>query len=98
MKPTSDTILPRQIRQPLKTSTFKMPLSKVLATELPIVTLLRLKNYLDYKSFVRIKIMKIRSITITNFRGISDATTVSFNDFCCIVGKNDAGKRKRRIC
>lgn len=42
--------------------------------------------------------MKIRSITITNFRGISDATTISFNDFCCIVGKNDAGKRKRRIC
>lgn len=36
--------------------------------------------------------MKILSITITNFRGISDATTVSFNDFCCIVGKNDAGK------
>ena len=31
--------------------------------------------------------MKIRSITITNFRGISDATTISFNDFCCIIGK-----------
>lgn len=36
--------------------------------------------------------MKILSISITNFRGISDTTTISFNDFCCIVGKNDAGK------
>ena len=36
--------------------------------------------------------MKILGISITNFRGISDTTTISFNDFCCIVGKNDAGK------
>lgn len=36
--------------------------------------------------------MNIRSISISNFRGISSTTTITLNDFCCIVGKNDAGK------
>lgn len=36
--------------------------------------------------------MKVLSISITNFRGINNTITISFNDFCCIVGKNDVGK------
>lgn len=36
--------------------------------------------------------MKIKSVTIKNFRGYGVATTVDFNDLTAIVGKNDIGK------
>ena len=36
--------------------------------------------------------MKLKSTVIKNYRGIKDETLVSFQDFNCIVGKNDVGK------
>lgn len=36
--------------------------------------------------------MKIDKLIVSNFRGIKDATEIAFNDFTCIVGKNDVGK------
>ena len=36
--------------------------------------------------------MKIKEIVIENFRTYKEATTVTFDDFNCIVGKNDVGK------
>ena len=42
--------------------------------------------------------MKLVNIVLKNYRGIKDETKIRVNNFCCIVGKNDAGKRKRRIC
>lgn len=36
--------------------------------------------------------MKLKSTVIKNYRGIKEETLVSFQDFNCIVGKNDVGK------
>ncbi len=36
--------------------------------------------------------MKLKKITITNFKGIKDPTTFIIDDFNVIVGQNDAGK------
>ena len=36
--------------------------------------------------------MKIRSLTITNFRGYSQSVTIPFDDLTVFVGKNDIGK------
>ena len=36
--------------------------------------------------------MKLRNAVIKNYRGIKEETLVSFQDFNCIVGKNDVGK------
>lgn len=36
--------------------------------------------------------MHIKKIIISNFRGIKEPTEILFNDFTCIVGKNDVGK------
>lgn len=36
--------------------------------------------------------MHIKKIIISNFRGIKEPTEILFNDFICIVGKNDVGK------
>ena len=36
--------------------------------------------------------MKLKSITIENFRCYEQAVTVSFEDLTTIVGKNDVGK------
>ena len=36
--------------------------------------------------------MKLRKIAIENYRGINERVELLFNDFNCIVGKNDAGK------
>lgn len=36
--------------------------------------------------------MKLKSTVIKNSRGIKEETLVSFQDFNCIVGKNDVGK------
>jgi AAA15 family ATPase/GTPase len=36
--------------------------------------------------------MKIRSVTIENFRGYKNSKTVIFDDLTLIVGKNDVGK------
>ena len=36
--------------------------------------------------------MKLKSAVIKNYRGIKEETLVSFQDFNCIVGKNDVGK------
>ena len=36
--------------------------------------------------------MKIVKLIVSNYRGIKDSTEISFNDFTCIVGKNDVGK------
>lgn len=36
--------------------------------------------------------MKLRKIAIENYRGINERIELLFNDFNCIVGKNDAGK------
>ncbi len=36
--------------------------------------------------------MKLIKATITNFKGIKDETTISFDKFNVIVGQNDAGK------
>ena len=36
--------------------------------------------------------MKLNSTVIKNYRGIKEETLVSFQDFNCIVGKNDVGK------
>jgi len=36
--------------------------------------------------------MKIKSLTIKNFRSYKDETTVSFNDLTAFVGRNDVGK------
>ncbi|MCR5454097.1 MAG: ATP-binding protein, partial [Bacteroidales bacterium] len=35
--------------------------------------------------------MKLKKLRIQNFRGYQDVT-INFNDFNCIVGKNDVGK------
>ena len=36
--------------------------------------------------------MKIVKLIVSNYRGIKDSTEITFNDFTCIVGKNDVGK------
>ena len=36
--------------------------------------------------------MKIKSITLKNFRSYSGETTVSFEDLTAFVGRNDIGK------
>lgn len=36
--------------------------------------------------------MKLKYARIKNYRGIKDETSISFQDFSCIVGKNDVGK------
>ena len=36
--------------------------------------------------------MKIVKLIVSNYRGIRDSTEITFNDFTCIVGKNDVGK------
>lgn len=36
--------------------------------------------------------MKIKEVSIRNFRGYTDETTVSFNDLTVFVGRNDVGK------
>lgn len=36
--------------------------------------------------------MKIDSVTLSNFRGYKNETTILFNDLTVFVGKNDAGK------
>lgn len=36
--------------------------------------------------------MKLKRIIIENYRGINNAVKINFNDFNCIVGKNDVGK------
>jgi len=36
--------------------------------------------------------MKIKKITISNFRSYKDENIVSFNDLNVFVGKNDSGK------
>jgi|GEM_PF-6381956 len=36
--------------------------------------------------------MKLKSAVIKNYRGIKEETLVSFQDFNCIVGKNDVGE------
>ena len=36
--------------------------------------------------------MKIKKITINNYRGINVPTEINLHDFTCIVGKNDVGK------
>jgi len=36
--------------------------------------------------------MKLKSAVIKNYRGIKEETLVSFQDFNCVVGKNDVGK------
>lgn len=36
--------------------------------------------------------MKINKVIIKNYKGIKDETEIIFNDFNCIVGKNDVGK------
>ena len=36
--------------------------------------------------------MKINSVTLSNFRGYKNETTILFNDLTVFVGKNVAGK------
>lgn len=36
--------------------------------------------------------MKLKYARIKNYRGIKEETSISFQDFSCIVGKNDVGK------
>ena len=36
--------------------------------------------------------MKLKSISIENFRGYQDKTTINFDDLTVLVGKNDIGK------
>jgi len=36
--------------------------------------------------------MKIHTITLTNFRGYRNPTTIEFNDLTVFVGRNDIGK------
>src|SRR5574344_791202 len=36
--------------------------------------------------------MKLKSLSIENFRGYKDRTTIDFNDLTVLVGKNDIGK------
>ena len=36
--------------------------------------------------------MKIHKVTLTNFRGYRDPTTINFNDLTVFVGRNDIGK------
>ena len=36
--------------------------------------------------------MKIHKVTLTNFRGYKNPTTIDFNDLTVFVGRNDIGK------
>ena len=36
--------------------------------------------------------MKIKRVILTNFRAFKNVQTIEFDDFNCIIGKNDVGK------